>query len=851
MGQGFLRRGRRVVVAEVVTENRVETEEGPDGGDSAPPVVPKVPRAIYRFQLTPQFGLREVRALVPYLASLGFSHVCCSPYLRALGGTGARLGLSGEDAVDPLLGDHDSLEALALSLQSHGMGQIIEVAPDQMTDAGNEHVWWLDVLENGAASRFADHFDLEWDAGSASGPPRVVVVLPESAFVPGASVPDIPLVFDESAGCFFFVHDSYRLPLSPASYGEILRTAAGSVEASLPEAGRELHGIAAGFDGLPSCDTRSAAEIAARGRGKERLKHSLAGACERWPEIVAGIEAVVATLNGEHAATDGRSRGLLLDRQAFRAVRPSEREDLAKGAGRAARRELRIEHEAVFHATHRPVLDWARKGWVQGVRVDCLDRLRDPVSYLGRLSSSVSTALAHGEGSESVSRSGGPSLYVVVDKVTSPEERLPASWPIDGTTGLQFANAVDGVFVDTAAKGRFDRIYTGFTGKGAGFWETARACKLRALESAHADELDYAARRLSRISGHARDGGDDDPARLRAALAEVIASLPVYRIYSSSDSDPQTRAFVDRAIESARASRPDLSEESLALIRRILLGDGSPDGDGLTQDERRAVTLRLQRLAAAAMTLGVEERALYRHVGLVSLNETGGDPSTFGTTLPGFHGANRERSTQWPRAVVPASTQAACRSTDARARINVLSEIPGAWRDALERWADMNARFRVRLTDDRTVPAAADEYMLYQTLLGTWPLAPLDAEGLRDYASRIRRYMIRAARAAGVQTSHEQVDADYEEALGTFVDGILASAADNAFLQDFAGFREYIAWLGILNSLSNTALKLTVPGVPQMFQGAEFFDFTLDREDREERAQSPDWENRKILSKRL
>jgi len=739
--------------------------------------VPKLLRATYRVQLHAGFDFTAAAALADYLAALGISHLYCSPYLQAAKGS-----MHGYDIVDPRtvnreLGGAEGHARLSQALHSAGLGQVLDIVPNHMAIGGPDNPWWWDVLENGPGSRYASYFDVDWD------PPetrlRNVVLLPVLADHYGRVLERGELRLAWKDGSFTIRYHEHVFPVSPQSLDTLLLTAA-------ERAGSDALAFLAGaLSELPSPTATDRASVERRHRHKTVLYESLARLCAEEPRVAKAIDAVVADMNASADSLDA-----LLERQNFRLVR-----------WRAAARDLgyrrffdinnlvglRIEHEHVFRDTHQLVLGWLADGTLDGVRIDHPDGLRDPEAYLKRL------------------RSDAPEAWVVVEKILEPGEGLRGSWPVDGTTGYDFLNRASGLFVDPAGEKLLTELYAEFTGESTDWTEVARAKKHEVMQLAMGSDLNRLTALFLEVCEHRRRYRDYTRHELHEALRDTLACFSVYRTYVRPEPAPVDAEDVQRiveATETARAHRPDLDGELFEflrdLLRRRLVGDLETE-----------LTMRFQQLAGPVMAKGVEDTAFYNFNRLVSLNEVGGDPGAFGVGVEEFHRACAETQTRWPRTMLATSTHDTKRSEDVRARLDLLSEIPERWAGAVHRWSVRNARHRRGDWPDRNA-----EYLFYQTVVGAWPID----------AARVTAYMAKATREAKTQTSWTSPNEAYEQALRAFVE---SSMADRAFTADLEAFLAPLIAAGRVNSLAQTLLKLTTPGIPDIYQGTELWDLSL------------------------
>ncbi len=760
-----------------------------------------IPRATYRLQLHQGFGFRDATALVPYLSALGVSHVYCSPYLRARSGSTHGYDIIGHHELNPEIGSRADFDAFAAALRAHGMGQIMDVVPNHMGVMAADNAWWMDVLENGQSAGHAEYFDIDWHPASAHLANRLLVPVLGGHYGALLEAGEFGLDFDSVQGTFSVNYHEHRFPVDPRTYFMILS-----------RAGADLEGVARAFGELPP---REATDRAAeRNVSKETLKRGFASLCESNPRFAAAIQSTVRCYNGvpgDPASFDALHE--LLDAQAYRLAYwrvASDEINYRRFFDINSLAALRMERPEVFEATHAFVFELLRAGAVDGLRVDHPDGLYDPAEYFSRLQKKFIEVCAPG------AIDAERPLYVVIEKIIAPFEKLPEGWAVHGTTGYRFANLLNGLFVDEAAGKGFTRLYSGYTGVGESFEDIARNSKHLVLRTALASELTVLANRLARIAHADRATRDYTLNTLRQALADVIAAFPVYRSYMSSDVSADDRRWVEWAIARARRHTRAADDSIFDFIKATLLSDGRA---------ARAFTMKFQQLTAPVMAKGVEDTTFYIYNRLLSLNDVGGDPAAFGYGVNAFHRASADRAAKWPHTMLATSTHDNKRSEDVRARIDVLSELPAAWRLNLRRWSRMN-RSKKRVVDGARAPSRNDEYMLYQTLLGSFPPKIAESGELAAFAKRIEGYMLKAVREAKANTSWINPNHEYEAAICGFVRGLLRPER-NLFLEDLRTAAATVGWLGMLNSLSMTVIKLTSPGVPDIYQGNELWDFSL------------------------
>ncbi|HEX6019803.1 MAG TPA: malto-oligosyltrehalose synthase [Burkholderiaceae bacterium] len=782
-----------------------------------------IPRATYRVQLHSGFTFAMAGELVPYLAALGISHLYCSPFLRARAGSQHGYDIVDHASINPEIGSRADLDALVATLHRHGMSMLIDVVPNHMGVHGSDNAWWLDVLEDGPASAYAEYFDIDWQSADPSLHGRVLLPILGEQYGTVLQRHELRLAFDDGRGALQVQYFDHRLPIDPSQYGPLLRQAI----ALLPttefdaEALRALHALADAFGQLPG--RADIARRAQRRRDKLALKARLAGAARAQPSLARALRGRLAAI---HDAPDLAAFDGLLDAQAYRLAywrvagdeinyrRFFDINDLAA---------LRMERDEVFDATHALVLSLAASGAADGLRIDHSDGLADPAAYFKRLQTRFAeltgTALRRAD-----NRPARP-LYVVTEKITAPHERLSTDWAVYGTTGYRFANMLNGLLVDPAAKSRLGRSWRAFAPDEAVDFDTlARRCRHIVMDGTLAGEISVLATALWRLARADRRTRDFTLHSLRRALADVVAAFPVYRTYIVDKVSAADRRAIDWAIGRARRRARSADASVFDFVRRVLLGSPLPDAPPDLAAQYRAFARRLQQVTAPVAAKGIEDTALYRHQRLISLNDVGGDPDVFGTPVSAFHGASRDRALHWPHTMLASSTHDAKRSEDVRARIDVISEMPAAWRLTMRRWSRMNRRLK-RTVDGAPAPSRNDEYLLYQTLVGSLPIDP--AEPLADYARRVEQAMLKSARESKARTSWINRDEDYEAALSSFVQTALEPHEDNLFLADLRGIAATLTWFGALNGLTLALVKGLSPGVPDYYQGHETIELSL------------------------
>jgi (1->4)-alpha-D-glucan 1-alpha-D-glucosylmutase len=787
-----------------------------------------IPRATYRVQLSRDFTFDDVTALVPYLAALGVSHVYCSPYLRARPGSSHGYDIVDHAMLNPEIGSRADFDRMVAALAREGMSHLCDVVPNHMAVMGGDNAWWMDVLANGPSSRYASFFDIDWNRHDPDLGGKVLVPVLGDAYAAVLERGELRLAFDADNGRLDLTYFEHRFPLDPKCYPDILLPAAAESRTTVARnAVAELESVAYTLKALPPRDDPSPARVAVRRRLVVELAQRLAALAQHDAGIRDAIEVSAARFNGKPGERESfDALHALLENQAFRLAHwrvASDEVNYRRFFDVNELAALRNEDAEVFAETHRFLLDLAAQGSIGGLRIDHPDGLYDPKRYFAALQAAYGERTDVNAG-DVASRSG---IYVVIEKIAAPHERLPESWRVHGTTGYRFANVVNGLFVDGRAKARLDRAWRAFVGDEAQSFEQASDAGRRAImEGALATQLRVITLRALRLARADRRSRDFTFNALRQGLIEIVARFPVYRTYVDADgASAQDRRYVEWAVGRARARSRTSDRTVLDFLQRALLGEAAADASMQTVAAWRDFAMRAQQFSAPVAAKGVEDTALYRFNRLVSLNEVGGDPEQFGIGVRAFHGASADRAKRWPHTLLATSTHDNKRGEDVRARIDAISEMPAAWRAMVRKWRAMN-RSHKALVDGALAPSANDEYLLYQTLVGSSG-DDGDATARAAYRERITAYMRKAAREAKVHTSWLAPNAEYEAALEAFVAALLGDAGERLFLPDLRRECRAFAWFGQLTSVSATLLKLASPGVPDVYQGSELVDLSL------------------------
>jgi len=769
----------------------------------------QIPSATYRVQFTPDFGFKDAAGIVGYLADLGITHLYASPLFAAR--RGSTHGYDGVDPnrLNPQLGVPADFESLIRALRDRDMGLLLDIVPNHMAfDYSNRML--MDVLENGPHSTYYRFFDIDWDHSDFSLRGRLLAPFLGKHYAECLVNGEIRLEWN--ADGFAAVYYDQRLSLRIESYADILNRSLEAAGAAVDQSRAEFSGLIDMLDFLKSL--AMPVDAAVRAERIRSVKESLRDAYQDNPGLRRLIEAALQLFNGRAGNADSF---VLLDKllaqQYFRLCYwrvACEEINYRRFFTINYLISLRQENEAVFDHTHALLTELTANGSVAGIRIDHIDGLGDPAGYLKRL------------------RGRFPDSYILVEKILAAAEPLCDDWPVQGTTGYEFGDRLNAIFVRRENAKPFTAVYNRFCGRGASFEDVVAAGKRRILETQLAGDLDNLAGDLKIFSSRTWRGRDCTLKRLRAALSEMLVRSPVYRTYSEDAGPrPADRPYIRSAAQASIRHRPDLQPE-LDFLQGLLLGEinrSAVDDNPETRELDRQIAARFQQLTAPLMAKGVEDTALYAYNRLLSLNEVGGDPARFGCSAADFHAFVEERARRWPHAMNSTATHDSKRGEDVRARLNVLSEIPEQWAAHLARWHAAN-RTKKRRLQGRRIPDKNEEYLLYQTLVGAFPFGRRDWERT-DFIERISRYVVKAAREAKIHTSWLEPNDAHEAALTDFVQCILQPAAGNDFLQAFLPFGEKIARYGAYNAISQTLIKITAPGVPDFYQGTELPDLNL------------------------
>jgi (1->4)-alpha-D-glucan 1-alpha-D-glucosylmutase len=789
---------------------------------------PRIPTSTYRLQFNRQFTFAQAREIVPYLNALGISDCYASPYFQARAESLHGYDITDHNKLNAAIGSRAEYDGWVADLHRHEMGQIVDFVPNHMGIGEPLNQWWMDVLENGPSSLYAPYFDIQWKPLKSDLQDKVLLPILGDQY--GRVLERGELQVHFAAGAFFLRYYDHEFPIAPRTYRHILEIALEKLSPFKNEDFyAEFQSIITALEYLPLRTETDPERLAERVREKEIIKRRIERRCDEAPEVRDAIAQGVTQING--SAGNPRSfdaLDLLLNDQSYRLAfwrvaaeeinyrRFFDVNDLAA---------LRMELPEVFDATHRLLLELIGAGAVTGVRVDHPDGLYLPREYFEKLQRRCAAALSIPLPED------GRAIYLPVEKILSGGETLRKDWPVHGTTGYEFGKLVTGLLVDASAEQAITKTFQRFIGHSMHFGHLVYAKKRLIMRLSLANDVNVLGDMLDRLSETNRWFRDFTLDALARAVRETIACFPVYRTYITPGQpvSEEDRAVIERAVTTAKRRNPALEESVFNFLRDILLFRFP---ENLDEDARKAhehFVLKFQQSTGPIMAKGLEDTTFYIYNRLAALNEVGGEPQHFGIGVDGFHQRNLERQQDWPATLLATSTHDTKRSEDVRARMAAISEVPQLWRSSLQRWRVMNRRGK-RILDDATAPDANEEYLFYQTLLGTWPM---DAAGQAektagpDYIGRLQAYLGKALKEAKINTSWIQPNEQWDAAVHEFVATVLDPSPKNRFLPSFLPVAEEIARLGAINSLAQVALKLTVPGVPDIYQGNEIWDFSL------------------------
>jgi (1->4)-alpha-D-glucan 1-alpha-D-glucosylmutase len=789
---------------------------------------PRIPTATYRLQFNKNFTFGQAREVVAYLHQLGISDAYASPYFQAGAESMHGYDITDHNQLNVAIGSREEYDAWVDELHAHGMGQIVDFVPNHMGINDPQNVWWQDVLENGPSSLYAPYFDIDWRPLKTDLHDKVLLPILGDQYGRVLERGELRVRFD--AGSFSLTYFDHVFPIAPGTYRYVLELALENLaEFRDQDFYAEFQSILTALEYLPRRTETDPERIKERAREKEIIKKRLERRCAEAPQVQRAIEKAVETINGHVGNPRSFDRlDELLNAQSYRLAfwrvaaeeinyrRFFDVNDLAA---------IRVELPEVFDAAHRLLFDLIGSGAVTGLRIDHPDGLYRPMDYFEKLQLRCAKALRIPLPKD------GRAIYLIVEKILIGDEQLPKSWPVHGTTGYDFANQVAGVLVDHNAEGAISKIFKRFIGHSLHFGHLVYAKKRLVMRISLANEVNVLGNMVDRLSEQNRWFRDYTLEALARAVRETIACVPVYRTYLEPGKpvSQEDRAVIERAVAAAKRRNPAIEESVFNFLRDLLLFRFPENLD----DEQRAAhaefVLKFQQFTGPIMAKGLEDTVFYIYNRLAALNEVGGEPHLFGLSVEAFHQRNLRRQNDWPASMLATSTHDTKRGEDVRARMLAISEIPQLWGRSLQKWRTANRRFKKQI-DEMEAPDADEEYLLYQTLLGTWPANP-DGTAVASvgptYVARIQEYMGKALKEAKLNTSWIQPNENWDNAMQEFVARILEAGPRNKFVPAFLPVAEEISRLGAINSLAQMTIKLTAPGVPDIYQGTEVWDDSL------------------------
>jgi (1->4)-alpha-D-glucan 1-alpha-D-glucosylmutase len=762
---------------------------------SALPIQPL--RATLRLQFHKGFTLDDAVPLVPYFAELGISHVYASPLLSARAGS-----MHGYDVVDPTtinpeLGGEAALRRLVSALREHSMGLILDIVSNHMAVGGSDNPWWLDLLEWGRLSPYSEFYDIQWHSADPLMEGKLLLPFLGSDY--GVALQDgtLPLRFDAHHGAFFVEHYEHHFPICPMTCGELLTS---DID--------QLKSLADRFSTL-SYQTDA-----------HRLAIPLQDELRELATDPAMLQAIEQNLKAYDSLTREGFERLhnLLERQSYRLASWRTAADDINWRRFFDVNELgglRVERPAVFEATHAKIFQLVAQGLVDGLRVDHIDGLADPRGYCRKLRRRVDSLVP------------GRHLPIYVEKILGAGETLHRDWLVDGTTGYEFMNQVSLLQHDPQGEQALGRLWQRHSERPADFRQEAQLARQQILNGSLAGDFESVAQALLQVAREDLMTRDLTLGAIRRALQELIIHFPVYRTYISPlGRSSQDNVFFQQAMDGARQTLGEADWPVLDCLARWLGGEPWRKAPaGRVRKRIRHACVRFQQLTSPAAAKAVEDTAFYRSAVLLSRNDVGFSTEQLSAPVEDFHAACAQRLADFPDNLLATATHDHKRGEDTRARLAVLSERSQWYVEQIGLWRALARPLR----DDDQQPSAGDELILYQAILGSWPLHLQvdDQPALEAYAERLWQWQRKALREAKLQSSWSAPNDAYEQAVERFIQRLLLSPQGD-FLRTALGKAVHaIAVPGALNGLAQTLLRMTVPGVPDLYQGNEFWDFSL------------------------
>ncbi len=803
----------------------------------------RAPISTYRLQMHSQFTFSDAQNILPYLKQLGINDVYSSPIFEARAGSQHGYDVTRHDRLNPELGGEAGFHHLSDALREAGMGLLLDIVPNHM-GVGNDSIWWQDVLQNGRASEYATFFDIDWEPLEPDMRGKLLLPILGSHYGEELESKKIQVVFENGSAFIHYYDHSFPI-------------ATRTIPLLFPEEDDEKNGVPLSFRDLlkemthiPPHDTvdpnlaaqrrEQLAELRPRLR-EALLSESLQPILRQAAERVNGTEGHPRSFDLLHALLEVQPYRLAYWRVSSEEINYRRFFDINDLVG------LRMEDPAAFAQTHSLVRGLLAKQQITGLRIDHCDGMFNPRQYLIRLQLLYVASQCSGEtAQEPVSRNGiesgildslrgydwtrsqGP-LYTVVEKILEPREALPREWPVRGTSGYDFLHLANHVFIQAQNEDRFTALYAKILGRIVDPDELIYRSKLQVMHTSLASEVYVLTNLLNQLSNRDRHARDFTESILETVIRETIACFPVYRTYIDDRGQYTERdiAFIAQAIWRAKYHNREIDGSAFDYLQNtLLLGDRNDE----KYQARLYFALKFQQLTGPVMAKGVEDTAFYVYSRFLSSNEVGSSLKAFGISSDFFHASNQDRLQKSPDSMLGTSTHDTKRSEDVRNRLNVLSEIPTQWSSIVRRWVRMNARHKQKLADGRIVPDANEEYFIYQSIVGAWPLQMETREDRTRFLERMKQYCAKAFSEAKVNLSWTNPNPAYFDAVNSFLSRILVPTnrlRETRFVETLKAFLPPVQLFGAVNSLAQLVLKIASPGVPDFYQGTDLWDLSL------------------------
>lgn len=774
----------------------------------------RYPLSTLRLQFHKGFTFADAVEQVSYFSSLGVSHLYASPIFTARPNSSHGYDIVDPTQINPELGGRKGLARLVQALRHANMGLIVDIVPNHMGVGGADNPWWQHVFEWGRHSPYAMWFDIDWHSPDPYLHNKILAPFLGEPYGDVMDKGDIRLEYDRQAQRIQARYFDNAFPIALADYADILQEAAHPALAPLISQLRSITG------NQPFLDIQTEVNQAAASLAKLSLQPS--------------VEAALNTALEEYSKHSIAKLHPLLERQHYRLTwwrNASDQINWRRFFEVSELAGVRVELDEVFEATHALLFELYAQGMIDGVRLDHIDGLAQPQHYCRKLRARL----------EALMPNRPPPLrtrpYIIAEKILAPGECLRKGWGLDGTTGYEFMDQVSALLHDPQGDQPLNALWHQLSQDEKSFHQHVEQARRQLLSENLVSEFEAAVHALHAIARADLHTRDYSLASIRRVFTEILVHFPVYRSYVTVDGiDAQDQELFESTAIKARRTLGHVDKPLVDIIFSWLRGDlihdaPSPEISDLSQ---RAIT-RFQQLMPPLCAKSMEDTAFYRFGKLVSRNEVGSDPDMFTLELSAFHDACQRRLQMYPANLLATATHDHKRGEDVRARIAVISQLPAQWEQQVRRWMEMNQRFHTRVFPEEMkfvaydAPRITHEYMLYQMLVGAWPfeLQANDTEGLKAYGERIEAWFIKSIREAKWMSSWVQANEPYEEACTHFLHHILDPAISSEFLHSLVQFTEMLAPAGAINGLAQTVLRMTVPGIPDLYQGTELWDLSL------------------------